>query len=388
MPFRRFPSGRIEQGWQYSHRGSILLTGQTIRPNKPRRHPADSGHTLTTGDTLAPDLRIWIEAAVGNTLTHPQLNGFVELCHSMAAVALRRKIAPAMLDAGVHGTSYRDLAYDCIAELFRQGDDGSLLQIRAYFQGIDCDGATDQELFTHLRRIVFTKVNHGVVRFYSEADPDLGKILRNIKLSVQSLRSFGVVERFGDAFLLPAFADSLEHLSPFTREDLEGALRKTARPDDHVPAMLAHLSRILTGQQERSRLVSLTTVALAIKSMYFTVETGAADQVAAEDPFTVPDIMALVQTACREVLGRMAGEYVESGKVERDMFRKYTEVIEKNVVRRFTGEESDGRSLYAGLQLLVPSLSEAEYRATHRARLEYLARLAYKRSVEMLRVNN
>ncbi len=342
---------------------------------------------MTTGNSLAPDLRIWIEAAVGNTLSLPQLNGLVDLCHSMAAVALRRKIAPAMLDAGVHGTNYRDLAYDCIAELFQQGEDGSLLQIRAYFQGIDREAASDQELLTHIRRIVFTKVNHGVVRFYGESDPDLGKILRNVKLSIQAVRSFNVVERFGDTFLVPAFCPTLEHLPTYTREELENELRKVARIDDHVPAMLAHLSRLLRGQSDRSRLVPLTTVALAIKSIYFIPAAAEADHAAGDDPFTVPEILTLVQSACREVLGRMAAEYIDSGKVERDMFRKYIEVIEKNVALRFTGEESDGHSLFAGLQSLVPSLSEAEYRETHRARLEYLARLAYKRSVEMLRMN-
>ena len=350
--------------------------------------PVTSGPQLTTGYNLAPDLRTWIEAAVGNSLTLQQLNGLVELCHSMAAVGLRRRIAPVLLDSGVHGTNYRDLAYDCIAELFQRGEDGSLLQIRAYFQGIERAAASDQELLTHLRRIVFTKVNHGVVRFYGEADPDLGKILRNIKLSIQALRNFSVVGRFGDTFLLPAFSPSLEHLPPFSREELERALRKDARPDEHVPALLAHLSRILRAQRECSRLVSLTTVALAIKSIYLTPATVEPAHEAAGDPFTVPEIMTLVQTACREVLGRMAAEYVDSGKVERDMFRKYIEVVEKNVALRFTGEESDGHSLFSGLQSLVPSLSEAEYRATHRARLEYLSRLAYKRSVEILRINS
>jgi hypothetical protein len=110
--------------------------------------------------------------------------------------------------------------------------------------------------------------------------------------------------------------------------------------------------------------------------------------VAVEDPFTVSEILTLVQSACSEVLGRMAAEYVDSGKVEREMFRKYTLVVEKNVALRFTGEESDGHSLFCGLKSLVPSLSEAEYRVTHRARLEYLSRLAYKRSVEILRMNS
>jgi len=126
-------------------------------------------------------------------------------------------------------------------------------------------------------------------------------------------------------------------------------------------------------------------VALAIKSLYLTPGAEEPDHVLAEDPFTVSDIMTLVRAACREVLARMASEYVGSGKVEREMFRKYTEVIEKNVALRFTGEESDGHSLYACLHAMIPSLSETEYRSRHRTRLEYLARLAYKRSVELLR---
>jgi hypothetical protein len=342
---------------------------------------------VTTEKPLAPDLRIWIEAVVGNTLTLRQLNGLIELCHSMASVALRRKIAHEMLDAGVHGTNYRDLAYDCIAELFQRGDDGSLLQMRAYFQGIDREAASDQELLTHLRRIVFTKVNHGVVRFYAETDPDLGKILRNIKLSVQALENYTVVERYGDTFLCPASCTTLEDLPPFSREELESSLRRHARPDDHVPAILAHLSRFLRTQHERSRLVPLTDLALAVRSLYLTAKEAGPDHAAPEDTFTVPDITATVQTACREVFSRMAEEYVASGKVEQEMFRKYVKVIEKNVLLRFTGEDSDGGSLFAGLRSLIPSLSEDEYRSTHRARLEYLARLAYRRSVELLRTN-
>ena len=355
----------------------------------PHFHRSDtSGHYVNSVSPIAPELREWLEAAVENRLTHRQLNALVALCHSMAAVALRRRVAPSMLDSGVHGTNYNDLAYDCIGELFEQAEDGCLMQFKAYFGGIDRAGASEYQLLTHLRRIVFTKVNHGIVRFYSEADPDLGKILRNIRLSVQALHNFSVVERFGDAFLVPALCSSLEHLPPFGREELEAALRRDARPDDHVPAMLAHLSRMLLAQSERSRIVSLTMVALAIRSMYFTPGAAESDRVPAEDPFTVSDMIALIRTACRDVLSGMSVEYVESGKVEREMFRKYTEVIEKNVTLRFTGEESDGRSLFSGLRAIVPTLSETEYRATHRARLEYLARLAYKRSVEILRSNS
>ena len=342
---------------------------------------------MNSGNALAPDLRRWIEAAVGNTLTQHALNGLVGLCHSMAAAALRRKVAPVMLTTGVHGTNYRDLAYDCIAELFEQGEDGGLMQIRAYFQGVDRDGASDDQLLMHLRRLVFTKVNHGIVRFHSEADPELGKILRNIRLSVQALHNFTVVERFGDAYLLPAFSPSLEHLPPLDREELEAGLRGEARPHDHVPAMLAHLSRFLLSQSGKSRIVPLTSVALAIKSLYLTQGAPEPGRDPGEDPFTVSDTLSLVRTACREVLGRMAVEYVGSGKVEREMFLKYTEVIEKNVSLRFSGGDMDGRSLYASLQAMIPNLSESEYRSRHRARLEYLARLAYKRSVEMLRAD-
>ena len=324
---------------------------------------------------------------MGNTLTMHELNGLVGLCHSMAAAALRRRVTPAMLNAGVHGTNYRDLAYDCIAELFEQGEDGALLQVRAYFMGIDRAAASDDQLLMHLRRIVFTKVNHGIVRFHSEADPELGKILRNIRLSVQTLHNFTVIERFGDAYLLPAFSPSLEHLPPFEREELEAGLRGDARPGEHVPAMLAHLSRFLLSQSGRSRIVPLTAVALAIKSLYLTPEAGEPDRIPAEDPFTVNDTLSLVRAACREVLGSMAAEYIGSGKVEREMFRKYTEVIEKNVSLRFTGDDSDVHSLYACLQAMIPTLSEAEYKSRHRARLEYLARLAYKRSVELLRAD-
>jgi hypothetical protein len=343
---------------------------------------------VTPETPCAKDLRTWIEAAVENSLTREQLNGLVSLCHSLATIALRHKFIRAALHSTVQSSDYRDLAYDCIAELFQRGEDGSLLQVKAYFEGVNHVGASDQELLAHLRRIVFTKVNHGVARFYGEMDPALSKILRNIKLSIQALHNFEVVERFGEPYMASALCSTLEELPSFEPREIENQLRRSANADEHIPAILAKLSQILRQQEEHRRLLPLMTVALVIKSIYSSPYKNLPDSTEAGDLFTAEDASLVVQAACRELLSKTSPKYVERGKVERDVFEKYFKVIQESVVERLIGRNGEFRSLFSGLQSLIPSMSESEYKRKHRAKIEYLARLAYKTSINKLRRNS
>jgi hypothetical protein len=340
---------------------------------------------VTFDTPCAKDLRTWIEAAVTNSLTRAQLNLLVGLCHSIATIALRRKLSRTALHSSVQSSDFRDLAYDCIGELFQRAEDGSLLQIKAYFEGVDLLEASDQELLAHLRRIVFTKVNHGIARHYGDIDPYLSKILRNIRLSVQALNNFEQVERFGEPYLAPALCPKLEELPAFEHYEIEERLRSSANAAEHIPSILGKLSNILRQQEEHRRLLPLMTVALVIKSIYVGPYRNIPNSTEAYDPFTVEETSLVVQAACKELLQRTSSKYVERAKVEPEVFEMYFKVIEGNVVERLIGRNGEARSLFSGLQSLIPSMSESEYRRKHRAKIEYLARLAYESSIEKLR---
>lgn len=169
------------------------------------------------------DIRARLMPVLGRMYSRRQLNEFVAVCHAIAVGAVRTRARTLRFLTRFSFANDADVAYECISDLFRQDEKGTILQVAAYFEGIDCTHATDQELLIHLRRLVFSKVNYGLFRLLNEADPALGKILRNTRLACQTLQNFDVIERFGDPCLVPAMCDPLEHLRFLIRPRSNGS---------------------------------------------------------------------------------------------------------------------------------------------------------------------
>ena len=140
-----------------------------------------------------------------------QLNCVVAVAHALATSFLLSKRSAGRLSV-LHGLNHSDLAYDCIADIFQLNEGGTYVQLSAYFAGINLKLASEEETLAHLRRLVFSKVNHGIFRLYSESDPVLAKILRNIKLAIASLGSFVELQRFDESCIAPSLCETNEHL--------------------------------------------------------------------------------------------------------------------------------------------------------------------------------
>ncbi|MFA6455741.1 MAG: hypothetical protein WCW40_02875, partial [Bacteroidota bacterium] len=153
------------------------------------------------------DLRGTITAILSGTVTREQVNDIISLSHAFALILLRKKLTAGKLNLSLIHLDLHDLAYDCIADLFRMDDDHTLIQLSSYFGSLPLHQLSDVQMVDHLRRIVFSKVNQGIFRIYFEHDPSLGKILRNIRITVQTLHTFIETDRFGESLLVPSFID-------------------------------------------------------------------------------------------------------------------------------------------------------------------------------------
>ena len=109
---------------------------------------------------------------------------FINLCTSIALTHLERKAATGQINRGMIQLSLKDLALDCVADLFRLDEQGIPVQMRMYFECVNLEEASEEETLILLRRLIFSKVKQGLFRTYNEMDPSLGKIIRNIKLGV------------------------------------------------------------------------------------------------------------------------------------------------------------------------------------------------------------
>lgn len=328
---------------------------------------------------------IILGVTIGNAPTR-DVGQCVSLCRNIAVVFLRRKASTGKVDPDFFGVSLDDVALDSIADLFQRDEKGDLIQLKAYFEGISIETSSDEELLTHLRRLVFAKVNQGLFRMYNETDPALGKILRNIKLAVQSLDNFAIVERFGESCLVPAMCETLEHLPQADRADLEAVLKEAMHRLDTIPSLLSHLSLCLRNQCTHSRIVPLMDVAFSIRDIYSRrkIDPGMTQPV---DRFTEEDAKKIIDECCRKMICETRKQYVGQGKVSEERFEKYFHVIRENLEARIIEHDGELFSFFDRLKTLVPEMTKDEYGKYDKSKIEYLARLTHNRTISELKKN-
>ncbi|HTO94670.1 MAG TPA: hypothetical protein VMM80_09840, partial [Bacteroidota bacterium] len=259
-------------------------------------------------------LKAKLESLLKGTAASSDVRSVVRIAHAIARAALARRIQSEPL-VRFHGLDYSDLAYDCIADLFARDDRGRYVALATYFMAFDFDALTDADVFFHIQRLVLRNVKQGVYRLYHQMDPQLGKILRNVKLSVQSLGLFAETERLGETCLAPASVDTLEHLPPMKPEELTFALLNAATGNEFVPEILSTAHRILCAQGERSRVMTLINVALGIRAFYEQKSAPRLREVSEETDDVSIDAIEAIHVACRELRSKADEKYVKRGKV-------------------------------------------------------------------------
>jgi len=340
---------------------------------------------MRTHLVLAKNLRYWVRAILNGKLSLLDLDNFVALCHSLAIVAVRTRISSYVLRTKIREESHSDVAYDCIAELFQQDDKGHLVQLKAYFEGLPWEEASDELLLTHLRRLVFSKVNHGIYRIYQAADPTLSKILRNVKVAIQNLNNFTLVERFGEHLICPTQCDPLEHLTLPGYHDLEIAISRTCNGSENIPTLLARLSRYLREQNDHCRMAPLIITASVFRSLYQKGEDHLLIDGSIDESLAIGEVHIVIAKKCTEVKTKMSGSYVGKKKLSPEIYDLYFEIIEEKIVENLISQNGSELSYFAALKQRLPDLDRKTYASKHRAVLEYLGSMVLKSTRAALR---
>jgi len=279
----------------------------------------------------------------------------------------------------LHGLTLSDLAYDCISDLFGRTDEGRYKALESYFSAYDVGGFSDEESYFHLQRLSFTKVRNGLFRLYSEMDPQLARILHNIKGAARSLGLFIEVDRLGESCLVPPLDDAFEHLPPIEAADLTAWLLEKASGSEFIPELLGKLCMRLREQETFSRVVPIVTVGLAIRDFYRQKEMPRLCEPATVIDDSMIDMRKIIGEACDAVRAQTLRKYVHRGKVTAEVFDLYFAVIERMLHLRYIEQDGSDYQLSESFLKLTPGMSLQEYRKNHRNKLEYLARLALDR---------
>ena len=330
------------------------------------------------------DLRDHLLAITSGDHSHDQLNAVVRICHSLSIACIRTRSIAAVLNDS-HGLSVSDLAMDCIADLFQQSDQGGFTQLSAFFGSLPLENWSDEEALIHLRRLVFSKTYNGLFRLYNEADPILGKILRNIKIAIQSLGHFESCTEAGEPAIKPVACDPLMHLPPPDRDMLERYLSPHVRGNETIPSMLAKLSLYLREQRLHRRVIPMIDVAVVFRSLYSRPGLIPASFEDVSGELLRNDVERTLQIAFRHARAAAENAYVDTGKMNLESLDSYFRAINAGLRATYVDLDGVDFSLFEALRIEMPGLTIAEYRRSHRSRLEYLSRQMHERMRALLK---
>ena len=352
---------------------------QILLPNIPIRS------VLQPSGVRSPfkGLKELLVAVLAQQGTPAQVNSLVHFCHVNAEGALFRKGHLSHL-VRLHGLSLRDLAFDTISDLFARDDEGRFTVLESYFSAYDVAGFSDDETYFFLQRLVLARVRNGLFRLYGEVDPQLARVLRNVKIASRSLGMFNEVDWLGDTCLTPALVETNQHLPSVDTEILTAWLAEETSGNEFIPELLGKLCLLLKRQTTHSRVVSMVSIGIAIRALYDQKRIPRfADSVTHIDAGAM-DAAKAIRESCDALRATTLPKYVHTHKVSPEEFNAYFTVIEEMLNMRFLHQDGAGFELSESFLRLVPGVTLQEYRQTHRSRLEYLARLAQERVAEYL----
>jgi hypothetical protein len=326
--------------------------------------------------TYLTDLRSAVLGLLSDSLRPQETSQLFSLSLAMAINLLRHK-RHADFVAQMGGISDKDLAMDCIAELFRRDERGSYVALRAYFGSLGIADADDEELAVHLRRLVSSAVNQGVFRVLGDLDPGLSKIIRNIKVGVISLRTFNEMEVRGEGCIAPVLVDPLLHLPFMERDDLVSRLVQCLNGRERTPDLLAALASVLRSQSKFTRAMPIVRSAMAFREVLAIKETYTPEVAHIVEPSREDEFRLAVEQACVEVYDQVAQKYLVTKGIPQSLLDAYFKAIRFFFISRIDGKAGEP-TLFESLRAIGLDIPPEEYRQSHRQRLEYLTRLVQK----------
>jgi len=329
-------------------------------------------------------IRNSLAAMLNGSYNDSQISDVAKLCHAFAAASINSKMASGSISEEFIGLKPRDIAFDCIADLFQRDGDGTVVQLKAYFDGVQLASISDEELLTHFRRLVFSKVNDGLFRMYHEVDPSLGKIIRNIKFIISTLHSFDELEKLGEHCICPSFVERLDELSTIDLETLERELRKYVKGTERMPELMAKLSLFLRQQSEHCRVVPLAAVARVFRAILSEPRREEVAEATMEDDVLMKDVERVIKEACFELRTKMKPRYSKGKNVPAKYIDYYFRVIEETLIERLSSHDGKSESLFMQLKDHFPGLKRNEYEKRHKKVLEYLLKLSTEEAKKKL----
>jgi len=267
-----------------------------------------------------------------------------------------------------------DLAWDCVADLFKQGNEGHLIVLESYFEHYDLDTVKKSTLQTELRKLVFTAVNDGIFRIYGSYDPSLRKLIRNIKLAANDLAEVEVIKVHGENTIRIVGSENYE-LPIIPVEILEIRLFHRIQEKMNMPEVLRIVYKFLQSQTTYRAEVPIVQFALSLRKVYTRMNEYQSDEaIYSARNFMNGELREIIQAIISRKKEEFHKTYVETGKMTEQLFKVYLKTVEHILHDEYVEDHPEADSYFEHLSRELPQLPKHEYRSHHRQYLEYLTK--------------
>lgn len=314
------------------------------------------------------------------------LNKLFKVCFQISYTYLCYKVKNGHLKLSSFNLTLKDLALDCIGELFGLDEEGFLFNFRnAGLIDENKNGEEDDLIFVKLKTLVIGKVNDHLFKLYRESDSDLGKLIRNIKLNVIKINDLELVRKNGSLTILSRkFLHVEDHKPQFPREVFYSELLPRIRGKTSLKAILQEIPFVLSVQKLYVNYFPLTSTALVIRQIF--VEENMLDEIPGVELPSTEERDNLICEAINNIKNLCGNKYVAANKITADTLEKYFNAIREILVDSYIQYNLQDNSYYDILINFITLSDKEDYMNNHRTRFEYLVSLVRNEFIELIKM--
>lgn len=323
------------------------------------------------------DLKSTLATLAGGKAAHRDVLSVVQVSRAIVTAYLNVKMSSLGFLYQSQGLSETDLAYDCIADLFRSNDGQHYPKVEAFASSLHAPliDMPPVEVFIAFRGFL-TRVARGhIADLFYLSDPVGGRIHRNIRECVQSHAGLKLFDTPEGLYLTVDPEMRSGTAAEFPREELERELFSRIDHKRGTGRLLHQVHEILAGDERFSGRIRLFDLVQIFKRIF-----GAdhpehlAEPKSDFDGLSEADIGILRDRTLKTTKEKIFLAYLGSGKLTRReamaLYQTVADVIDGWI------EGSDGTmSLYNRLTVHLETDS-GKYGERYRAKLEYLVKTA------------
>ena len=311
------------------------------------------------------------------------VNNLVHLCSNIGLSFLRFQKQRGALDEYRFGIPTEDLALDCIADTFQRDEDGRFTTLETYFESVNWEHLSEHDLTIALRRLIFSKVNEGLFRSYRAEDPNLARIIRNIKEAIKRNDRFTLNRErevqwivFGEN----ATPDSRLPLAP--AEILEAFLTSLLCNTSNTYTAVYAFEEFLSLHPYYRNAFPLSEYARILRSCFKNREIP--EETTQEINVSLLDLDNALRKTITHIRSKLQETYVRKGKLSVGMFETYISALQKILASHFGVPNEAVTSQYDALATLIPGLSRDSFQNEHRNVMQYLFKVSRTRMIGYL----